>query len=228
MVSMLAPVSHHLRPAACRSSQLLRLVQRLSHGSPPLQAPLKGQSLGPALLPHRVAQHGRGFCSTNEQAPSLEELRAKMEEAQEQLQELKDKLAASKADLQQATKRHQGDLENETKYGYTKFALSLLHIPDNLERAIDSVKTDELDESEELRRDIESVKNVRHAVEEALGKFGVVKMKALDNTFDPQQHEAMFAMPMPGKEPNTIFHVMEAGYLIYDRTLRAAKVGIAK
>mmetsp|Transcript_102422 Transcript_102422/g.181896 ORF Transcript_102422/g.181896 Transcript_102422/m.181896 type:complete len:225 (-) Transcript_102422:70-744(-) len=171
--------------------------------------------------------HFRSF-STEEQVPSVEELDTKIEEAKELLKELEDKLKASKADLQQATKRHQGDLDNETKYGYTKFALSLLHIPDNLERAIDSVKADDLDESEELRKEIETVKTIKGNVEEALAKFGVVKMKALDDTFDPAKHEAMFAMPMPGKEPNVIFHVMEPGYTIYDRTLRAAKVGITK
>eukprot|EP00440_Ansanella_granifera_P050413 gb/GFBE01054638.1/.p1 GENE.gb/GFBE01054638.1/~~gb/GFBE01054638.1/.p1 ORF type:complete len:200 (+),score=63.31 gb/GFBE01054638.1/:1-600(+) len=166
--------------------------------------------------------------SMSSEAPDLDELKSKIEEAQAQLKELDDKLKASKADLQQATKRHQVDLENETKYGYTKFALGLLHIPDNLERAIDSVKTDDMDESEELRKEVEGVQQVRHTVEHALEKFGVTKMKALDATFDPERHEAMFAMPMPGKEPNTIFHVMEPGYMIYDRTLRAAKVGIAK
>eukprot|EP00930_Biecheleria_cincta_P031461 TRINITY_DN2183_c0_g1_i1.p1 TRINITY_DN2183_c0_g1~~TRINITY_DN2183_c0_g1_i1.p1 ORF type:complete len:233 (-),score=55.61 TRINITY_DN2183_c0_g1_i1:140-838(-) len=232
---MLAPVGrqlrhagHRLGPAIRRSSPLLGQVQQSLSGG----HCSAGLALRHALQPQGVAQRHCRFCSTNAQeqpqSPSLEELRAKVEEAQGQLQQLSDKLAGSKADLQQATKRHQGDLENENKYGYTKFALSLLHVPDNLERAIDSVKTDELDESEELRGEIEGVKKIRHVVEEALAKFGVVKMKALDDTFNPQQHEAMFAMPMPGKEPNTIFHVMEPGYLIYDRTLRAAKVGIAK
>ncbi|CAE7616372.1 mge1, partial [Symbiodinium sp. CCMP2456] len=72
------------------------------------------------------------------------------------------------------------------------------------------------------------VKKIRHTVEEALAKFGITKMKALDADFDPAHHEAMFAMEMPGKEPNKIFHVMEPGYMIHDRTLRAAKVGVTK
>mmetsp|Transcript_56590 Transcript_56590/g.106174 ORF Transcript_56590/g.106174 Transcript_56590/m.106174 type:complete len:212 (+) Transcript_56590:61-696(+) len=170
----------------------------------------------------------RGFCSDQAEAPDAEELQQKIAEAQAQLQELDEKLKASKADLTQAMRRHTQDLDNETKYGYTKFALNLLHIPDNLERAIDSVKTDELDECEDLRREVECVKKIRHTVEEALAKFGVTKMKALDADFDPAHHEAMFAMEMPGKEPNKIFHVMEPGYMIHERTLRAAKVGVTK
>lgn len=148
--------------------------------------------------------------------------------AKEQLQELAEKMKASKADLLQARKRHTQDLENEAKYGYTKFALSLLHVADNLERAIDSVKTDQLDESEELKHEVAGVQKIRHAVEEAFAEFGVHKMKALDQPFNPEHHEAMFAMEMPGKEPNIIFHVMEPGYIIHDRTLRAAKVGVTK
>mmetsp|Transcript_13536 Transcript_13536/g.22332 ORF Transcript_13536/g.22332 Transcript_13536/m.22332 type:complete len:171 (-) Transcript_13536:69-581(-) len=166
------------------------------------------------------------FCS--EEAPSVEELQEKIALAKEQLEELAEKMKASKADLLQAKKRHTQDLENEAKYGYTKFALSLLHVADNLERAIDSVKTDQLDESEELKHEVAGVQTIRHAVEEAFAEFGVHKMKALDQPFNPEHHEAMFAMEMPGKEPNIIFHVMEPGYMIHDRTLRAAKVGVTK
>ena len=168
----------------------------------------------------------RSFCS--EEAPTVEEIEEKIALAKEQLQELDEKMKGSKADLLQAKKRHTQDLENEAKYGYTKFALSLLHVADNLERAIDSVKTDQLDESEELKKEVAGVQKIRHVVEEAFKEFGVHKMKALDQPFNPEHHEAMFAMEMPGKEPNIIFHVMEPGYMIHDRTLRAAKVGVTK
>eukprot|EP00931_Biecheleriopsis_adriatica_P114827 TRINITY_DN90722_c0_g1_i1.p2 TRINITY_DN90722_c0_g1~~TRINITY_DN90722_c0_g1_i1.p2 ORF type:complete len:236 (+),score=56.24 TRINITY_DN90722_c0_g1_i1:58-708(+) len=213
--SVSAQVCRHLRPALTAGRLARRQV-----GCPETATASHFGRLFLAQQPRRM--------STTEQAIDIDELKAKIEEAKSQLEDLQEKLKASKADLQQATKRHQNDLDNETKYGYTKFALSLLHVPDNLERAIDSVKTDEMDESEELRSEVEGVKKIRQRVEEALEKYGVSKMKALDATFDPSRHEAMFAMPMPGKEPNTVFHVMEPGYMIYDRTLRAAKVGITK
>eukprot|EP00933_Yihiella_yeosuensis_P016832 TRINITY_DN14237_c0_g1_i1.p1 TRINITY_DN14237_c0_g1~~TRINITY_DN14237_c0_g1_i1.p1 ORF type:complete len:217 (+),score=47.67 TRINITY_DN14237_c0_g1_i1:79-729(+) len=212
-----------VRPAATR------FVTELSAST---RQPLAAQTapliqVQPLRLPASVPS--RQFSSEAEaEAPSIDELRAKIHEANEQLAEFKEKLKASKADLQQATKRHQTDLENETKYGFTKLAFNLLHIPDNLERAIDSVKTDELDESKELRSEVEGVKQIRHSVELAFEKFGIHKMKALDDTFNPEKHEAMFAMEMPGKEASLIFHVMEPGYMIHDRTLRAAKVGITK
>jgi molecular chaperone GrpE len=215
-----------------RAKQVLGPLRTQFHGRR-LQTEVLRQQPFFAQSQNAFVQRGlRWFSETasdsNAQAPDVEELKAKIEEATQMLQELKDKLAASKADLHQATKRHQTDLDNESKYGFTKFALSLLHIPDNLERAIDSVKTDELDESKDLRKEVEGVKKIRHHLELELEKFGIHKMKALDAQFDPAKHEAMFAMEMPGKEANTIFHVMEPGYMIHERTLRAAKVGIAR
>lgn len=164
----------------------------------------------------------------NEENPEIAELRAKIVEVEGMLEELREKQQDAALHLQQAVKRHQTDLDNENKYGFTKFALELLHVPDNLERALDSVKTEELDENQELRELHAGVGRMRKAVKDALKEFGVVKMKALDQHFNPEHHEAMFAMDMPGKEPNTIFHVMEPGYMIHDRTLRAAKVGIVR
>lgn len=156
----------------------------------------------------------------------MEDLQAKARELREQLNELREKRENVLLDTKQAQRRHVTDLDNEGKYGITKFARTLLNVPDNLERALDSVKTDDLDENEDLRVMHASVGEVRHLVEKALADFGVHKMKALDDTFNPERHEAMFAMPVPGKEPNTIIHVMEPGYMLHDRTLRAARVGI--
>ncbi|CAE8638149.1 unnamed protein product [Polarella glacialis] len=224
MLSRVAPAQNALRSAAGR---LTRQVLCREAPSARLQV-AEHRCVSAVFFSHAPARRGFSTEAAAEEAPDLEELKAKIAEAQDQLQMFEEKLKSSRADIAQATKRHQTDLENETKYGFTKFAQNLLHIPDNLERAIDSVKTDELDESEELRKEVEAVKKVRHTVEQALEKFGVVKMKALDDTFNPERHEAMFAMEMPGKEPNQIFHVMESGYMIHDRVLRAAKVGIAK
>merc|ERR1712039_403505 len=158
----------------------------------------------------------------------LDALREKIAEAHAQIEELIEKRVQCKKDAQQAAKRHTADLENESKYGVTKFARAFLQIPDNLERAAGSVKEEDLASDPELRKMRDGVVNMQKVVEDALKKFGVKEMKAEGAVFDPQQHEAMFAMEMPGKEPNTIFHVMEPGYLIHDRCLRAAKVGVVR
>eukprot|EP00438_Fugacium_kawagutii_P026873 Skav221169 [mRNA] locus=scaffold85:432278:439753:+ [translate_table: standard] len=94
---------------------------------------------------------------------------------------------------------------------------------------------------QELKKEVDGVQKIRHTVEEAFAEFGVHKMKALDHPFNPEHHEAMFAMEMPGKasgiwEPWTteggggaeVEYLGRPGYMIHDRTLRAAKVGVKK
>eukprot|EP00927_Polykrikos_kofoidii_P010394 TRINITY_DN14393_c0_g1_i1.p1 TRINITY_DN14393_c0_g1~~TRINITY_DN14393_c0_g1_i1.p1 ORF type:complete len:266 (+),score=52.45 TRINITY_DN14393_c0_g1_i1:94-798(+) len=160
--------------------------------------------------------------------PTEDELRARIAEMKEMIDELGEKTKQNKQEGQQAQKRHFVDMENETKYGVTKFAKEMLKIADNLERAADSVKKEDLDQHRELRKMHASVNRMRSVVKEALEEFGVVRMEAMDATFDPEMHEAMFVMDMPGKDPNTVFHVMEPGYTIHDRTLRAARVGVTR
>eukprot|EP00929_Paragymnodinium_shiwhaense_P031436 TRINITY_DN17607_c0_g4_i1.p2 TRINITY_DN17607_c0_g4~~TRINITY_DN17607_c0_g4_i1.p2 ORF type:complete len:208 (-),score=68.90 TRINITY_DN17607_c0_g4_i1:219-842(-) len=165
---------------------------------------------------------------SSEAAPEvdLEALNKKAAELREQIAELKDKAGAIKADTMHAQKRHVTDLNNETKYGITKFAKQMLQVVDNLQRAADSVKKEDMDEDKQLRKMHASVTHMKETMTEALEKFGVAPMEPMDQPFNPEQHEAMFQMAMPGKDPNTIFHVMEPGYTIHDRTLRAAKVGV--
>jgi len=157
-----------------------------------------------------------------------QELEAKKFELKEQLKELAEKQALIKQDSNQQQKRHTIDLENEKKYGMTKFALSILQVGDNLERAADAVKDEDADQDPVLKKMQGQVKEMQQVVAGALNDFGIWKMEPMDEAFNPEQHEAMFAVPMPGKDPNLVFHVVEPGYVIHDRTLRAAKVGVTR
>mmetsp|Transcript_64844 Transcript_64844/g.163361 ORF Transcript_64844/g.163361 Transcript_64844/m.163361 type:complete len:214 (-) Transcript_64844:70-711(-) len=183
----------------------------------------------PRCSPAVPCSSRNAFCSIagNDDA-KLDELREKIAEAHAQIEELIEKRVQCKKDSKQAAKRHTADLENESKYGVTKFARAMLQIPDNLERAAGSVKEEDLANDPELRKLKDGVVKMQKIVEDALKQFGVTEMKCEGAVFDPQHHEAMFAMEMPGKEPNTIFHVMEPGYMIHDRNLRAAKVGVVR
>lgn len=193
----------------------------------PLAAPaVAAQSRWPLPLPQpRTA----AFCTeAGTSAPSAADLEERIRELREQLQELEEKTKSVKQDAQQQVRRHQTDLDNETKFGITKFAMAMLQVPDNLERAAGSVRSEDLSQDGELRRMRDRVLQMQKAVEQALKAFGIAKMECQDQAFDPQRHEAMFAMEVPGKEPNSIFHVLEPGYQIHERTLRAAKVGVVR
>lgn len=97
-----------------------------------------------------------------------------------------------------------------------------------MERAVASIRLEELETDEELRHMKESVAKMQEVVGLTLEKFGVREMSVEGEVFDPQKHEAMFAAEAPGRAPNTVFHVMAPGYEIHDRTLRAARVGVVK
>lgn len=176
------------------------------------------------------AQPARSFFCTDAAGEGLdaEEIQAKIVEIRRQIEELEEKQAMCKADSLQAVKRHHTDLENEGKYGFSKFAKEMLHIPDNLERAMGCVKPEDLAQNDKLKDLHDGVSRILEAVEKMFQEFGIKENNPLDQPFNPDHHEAMFAMEMPGKVPNTIFHVLEPGYMICDRTLRAAKVGVVR
>mmetsp|Transcript_49178 Transcript_49178/g.117112 ORF Transcript_49178/g.117112 Transcript_49178/m.117112 type:complete len:218 (+) Transcript_49178:71-724(+) len=172
------------------------------------------------------------FCSDGgeaaESAPTEEELKAKIAVLKEEIAEVAEKRSHIKHDTDQAQRRHRTDLDNESKFGITKLAKDVLKVDSNLDRATESVKQEELDSTAGLKELHDRVKKLQGSLGKVFADFGVAKMNALDEEFDPSKHEAMFAMPMPGKEPNKVFHVMEPGYMIHDRTLRAAKVGVTQ
>merc|ERR1711879_243393 len=107
------------------SQRCLQLAARM-----PLRLPVASQAMVRPLS---------RFCGTAAPAADCEELRAKAAELREQIKDLEDKRLSVLSDSRQAQKRHGADLENELKYGITKFAKEMLKIADNLDRASSSV-----------------------------------------------------------------------------------------
>lgn len=171
----------------------------------------------------------RGF--SDEAAPpeeDLDDLKRQISEAKERIEQLQQKLVVCTEDAYQAQRRHKENVENAAKYAYTKFAKETLQVVDNLERAKEAVQEEDLEAHKSLRQLHAGVNHTHELLLKALERKGITKVNPVDETFDPNCHEAMFAMPMPGKNPNTIFHVVEVGYQIGERTLRPAKVGIVR
>merc|ERR1719408_511653 len=111
---------------------------------------------------------------------SEEVLHGKIANVKETIEELSLKIRRCKEDVAQAKKRHQTDLENESKYAITKFAKEVLKVADNLERASGSVKAEDLEQDVELRKMHAGVTHMQKVLKEALGEFGVVKPEDLE------------------------------------------------
>ena len=146
----------------------------------------------------------------------------------DEVADLKDKLLRALADMENLRRRSQKDREDALKYGTSKFAREMLSVADNLRRAIESIPEDGDPDGAALAAFIEGVALTEKELLSTLERHGITKIDPMGEKFDPQFHEAMFEAPVPGAENGTVFQVMEVGYMIHDRLLRPAKVGIAR
>ncbi len=154
--------------------------------------------------------------------PSLEMSADMMVESlQKDLLEARERTMRALADAENTRKRAMKDREDAGKYAVSNFARDLLDFGDNFKRALESMPDDMP----------ESVTGGLEAMERELlatfDRHGIKKIEPLDEMFDANFHEVMFEMPAD-KPAGTIMQIIEAGYVLNGRLLRAAKVGIAK
>ena len=139
--------------------------------------------------------------------------------------ELRDKFMRALADAENARKRGERDRREAEQYGGSKLARDMLPVYDNLRRALDAVTEESRAQSAAL---IEGVELTLRELQSVLGKHGVtVVAPVIGDTFDPQQHQAMFEAPVPGTKAGQIIQVMTEGFMIHERLLRPAQVGVS-
>lgn len=161
----------------------------------------------------------------------LSEIKSKLEKKDKESAQYKDQLMRSIADfrnLQETTKR---EITKAKEFALQKFAKDLLESVDNFDRALSVVDADKRTDPEnhkELVDLYEGIKMTQNVFEKTLEKHGLKKIFPEGEKFDPNQHEATFEAPQPDKEPGTVFFVQQAGFLLNDRVLRAAKVGVVQ
>jgi molecular chaperone GrpE len=152
-----------------------------------------------------------------------EVLAARLEDALTQIDSLRDQALRGQADAENARRRAAKDVENAHKFALEKFAGDLLPVVDSLEKAVERA-TDAADPG----ADLQGVELALKLFLDVLARFGVKRIDPLGEPFDPQQHEAMAAVAHPDSEPNSVIEVMQAGYTLNDRLVRAAMVVVSK
>ena len=140
----------------------------------------------------------------------------------------KDKWIRAVADKQNQYNIAQRDLKNGKQFANQKFAKSLLVVADNLDLALNSVKSENLENNAELKTLYDGVKMTETELSKVFTGNAVVKFGEIGDKFDPNYYEAMMQFPDAEKEPNTVGIVMSAGYKIHDRVIRPAKVGVVQ
>ncbi len=139
--------------------------------------------------------------------------------------ELKDRFMRSLADAENIRKRGERDRREAEQYGGTKLAKDLLPVFDNLKRALDTAGEEQRAAAQAL---IEGVELTLRELINVLTRHGVVPITPeVGESFDPQMHQAMFEAPLPGTKAGDIIQVMTEGFLLHDRLLRPAQVGVS-
>jgi molecular chaperone GrpE len=147
--------------------------------------------------------------------------------AETQLAQTKDQLLRALAEVENTRRRAQREVEDARKYSVANFARDVLTVADNLRRALDAVPEDAA-ASEDLKALIEGVSLTERELLNAMERHGIRKVDPKGEKFDHNLHQAMFEADTPGVEPGTVIEVAQPGYVIGDRLLRPAMVGVAK
>ena len=157
-----------------------------------------------------------------------EDATARIAALEDQVAELNDKLLRALAEAENVRRRAQRDKEDTAKYGIKNFAEGMLGVADNLGRAMASIDVDARAKDSNLDNLFVGVEMVQKDLVSTFERYGVTPIKALGAKFDPMLHEAMFEIEDKATTVGTIAQVLEPGYVLHGRTLRAAKVGITK
>jgi molecular chaperone GrpE len=141
----------------------------------------------------------------------------------------RDKMLRTLAEMENLRKRTSREVADARTYGITGFARDVLEIADNLQRALDAVPAEARENADPgLKALIEGVELTERSLLNALEKNGVKKFDTAGGKFDPNFQQAMFEVPDPSVPSGTVVQVVQAGFMIGDRVLRPALVGVSK
>ncbi len=139
--------------------------------------------------------------------------------------EMRDKWMRALADAENARKRSDRDRREAENYGGSKLARDLLPVHDNLKRGLEMATDEQKEVSAAL---IEGVELTLRELLNVFKKHGIEPIAPeVGDKFDPQNHEAMFEAPVPNTKAGDIIQVMAEGFLLHDRLLRPAQVGVS-
>jgi len=166
------------------------------------------------------AEEGDAFedLADGSEIDALETLRAERDD-------MRDRFMRALADAENSRKRGERDRREAEKYGGSKLARDILPVYDALTRALDTVTDEQKEVSKAL---IEGVELTMKEVLSVFKKHGIeLVAPQVGDRFDPQNHQAMFEAPLPGTKAGDIIQVMTEGFLLHDRLLRPAQVGVS-
>ena len=152
----------------------------------------------------------------------------KEEDLLEEVQNLKDQLLRSLAENENLRKRTSKDIEQIKKYGHMTFVRELLSYVDNLNRAVNASNFDKNKLDEGVQNLIKGVEIVLNEINNIFEKNFIKKIEPIHENFDYNFHQAMYESPSEDYDDGIITEVIQAGYVLHDRLIRPAMVGVSK
>jgi len=152
----------------------------------------------------------------------LEELRARLAEAEKARDLNLDLARRTQADFENYQKRAQRDRAQDLRYAEAPLAFDILGVMDNLDRALAAAQ-----QAGETGPLVQGVAMVQSQVLDVFRRHGVIRIDANGEPFDPNFHQAVMQQPSNGAPPGTVLQVLEHGYRIHDRVLRPARVVVS-
>jgi molecular chaperone GrpE len=162
---------------------------------------------------------------TSEDSPEVAE-HDRVAELEKELEEAKSKALYAAAETQNVRRRLETELQQATSYAAAGFARDMLAIKDHLERALAAV-TDELRADKTAAQFLAGIEATSRELDAVFQRHGITRIKTKGEQLDPHRHQAMMEVPSD-QEPGTIVEEMQPGYVMKDRLLRPALVGVAK
>ncbi|CUH66347.1 HSP-70 cofactor [Thalassovita autumnalis] len=160
-----------------------------------------------------------------EEALELEKEVDELEALRAERDDFRDKFMRALADAENSRKRADKQRREAEQYGGSKLARDMLPVYDNLQRAMDAVSDEQ---REAMGAMLEGLELTLRELKNTFKKHGIeVIAPAVGDKFDPNEHEAMFEAPVPGTKAGEIIQVSAVGFMLHDRLLRPAQVGVS-
>ncbi len=156
-----------------------------------------------------------------------EEALLTQEELQEEIRSLKEDKIRVLAEMENLRKRFDREKIDSIKYGSVNFARDILSPGDNLDRALSAINQEE-DHPQSIKNLIEGLKMVQKELSTVLEKNGISKINATNKKFDPNLHQAMMEIERDDIDEGIVVQEIQTGYMMHDRLLRPAMVGVSK
>ena len=159
---------------------------------------------------------------------NIEDILDPVSTLQAERDELKDQMLRAVAEADKTRRRAERDVAQARNYGHTGFARDLISVVENLSRAVEALPEQRDDLDETMKNLVIGVEMISREMASILERHGITRILPMGEKFDHNKHQAMFEVPTNDAEPGVVVQVAQSGWMLHDRLLSPAMVGVAK